>query len=254
MKILKYENNKYEILLQKHLFIKDKSTNTYYHNSISSIDENTLNEFSEYQEKIPFILFLAYIIFNTLMIIINYFYVLHLHKQVTPEFSKDTLIIVIFYFITNIFFHELGHIYSLKFFGKNWDKCGVKLNFYVFPAFYVQLNETYMLSRRDKILVHSFGLFVNYTFINILQIINLLFFQNYNLTLSFMLFSSTLIWNLIPMLNSDGYKLMLACLSLDEFHNFTKNHWLVLLVQGIGIIIAVNTLIHWLFYWENHIF
>lgn len=135
MKILKYENNKYEILLQKHLFIKDKSTNTYYHNSISSIDENTLNEFSEYQEKIPFILFLAYIIFNTLMIIINYFYVLHLHKQVTPEFSKDTLIIVIFYFITNIFFHELGHIYSLKFFGKNWDKCGVKLNFYVFPAF-----------------------------------------------------------------------------------------------------------------------
>lgn len=104
MKILKYENNKYEILLQKHLFIKDKSTNTYYHNSISSIDENTLNEFSEYQEKIPFILFLAYIIFNTLMIIINYFYVLHLHKQVTPEFSKDTLIIVIFYFITNIFF------------------------------------------------------------------------------------------------------------------------------------------------------
>lgn len=254
MKILKYEDENYEILLQKHLFIKDKSTNSYYRNSRASIDENTLKIFNEYKEKVPFMLFFLYIIFNILIIIANYLYVLYLHKQMIPEFTTKTLVILIIYFIVNIIFHELGHIYSLKFFGKDWDKFGIKLNFYVFPAFYVQLNETYMLSRRDKILVHSFRLFINYTFINSLQLINLLFLQDYNLTLSFMLFSSTLIWNLIPMLNSDGYKIMLACLSLDEFSTFTKNHWIVLLVQCISLIIAINTLVHWLFYWSDYLF
>ncbi|RZH99689.1 peptidase, partial [Staphylococcus condimenti] len=69
--------------------------------------------------------------------------------------------------------------------------------------------------------------------------------NNISLTLSYMLFSSTMIWNLVPMLNSDGYKIMLALLSLDEFSNFTKNHWLVLIFQIIGVSIALNTLIHW---------
>ncbi len=91
-----------------------------------------------------------------------------------------------------------------------------------------------MLSRIDKIIVHSFGLFVNFMFINFIQLVNVCFFDNYSLTLAYLFFFSTMVWNLIPILNSDGYKIMLAALSLDEFNNFTKkpldnsnisNHW-----------------------------
>ena len=106
------------------------------------------------------------------------------------------------------------------------------------------MNETYMLSRIDKIIVHSFGLFVNFTLINFVQLVNILVFDSYSLTLAYLLFSSTMVWNLVPVLNSDGYKIILASLSLDEFSNFTKNHWLVLIFQIIGITIALNTLIH----------
>ncbi|MDT3958299.1 peptidase, partial [Staphylococcus kloosii] len=133
------------------------------------------------------------------------------------------------------------------------NKVGFKLNFYVFPAIYVQMNEIYMISRKEKIIVHSFGLFVNFTFINLVQIINEFTVNNVSLTIAFMLFSSTMIWNLIPMLNSDGYKVLLAILYLDEYNNFIKNHWLVLSIQILGVLIALNTLIHWIKYWLKYL-
>lgn len=74
-----------------------------------------------------------------------------------------------------------------------------------------------------------------------------------NLTIAFMLFSSTMTWNLIPMLNSDSYKVLLALLYLDEYSNFIKNHWLVLSIQIIGVLIALNTLIHWVSYWLKYL-
>ncbi|HGH0905468.1 TPA: peptidase, partial [Staphylococcus pseudintermedius] len=70
---------------------------------------------------------------------------------------------------------------------------------------------------------------------------------------AYMFFSSTLLWNLVPILNSDGYKIMMVALSLDEFNNFTKNHWLILIFQTIGVVIALNTIIHWVFYWIKNI-
>lgn len=254
MKPLIYEDQNYEILAQNHIFIKDKKNKTYYHNNIDSIDSNTLNKFKKYPEKINQFHFCLYVLFIIVMIITNNIYVLKLQKIVTPNFNNTILVVLISYFLINIICHELGHIYSLKFFGRKIDKVGFRLNFYVFPSFYVQMNETYLLSQIDKIIVHSFGLFVNFTFINLTQLLNILTINNYSLTLAYILFSSTMIWNLVPMLNSDGYKIMLASLSLDEFSNFTKNHWLVLIFQLIGVSIALNTLIHWIIYWSKYFY
>lgn len=242
MKPLKYENKNYEILIQNHVFIKDKNLKTYYRNNINSIDSNMLDNFVSYPEKINIITFCFYVFFNIIMIISNNIYILYLQKQVIPSFNNTTVFVIVLYFSINILLHELGHIYSLKFFGRKIDRFGFRLNFYVFPSFYVQMNETYMLSRIDKIIVHSFGLFVNFTLINFVQLVNILVFDSYSLTLAYLLFSSTMVWNLVPVLNSDGYKIILASLSLDEFSNFTKNHWLVLIFQIIGITIALNTL------------
>lgn len=253
MKILKFENAKYEILVEKYIFIKDKESNQYYRNDFNSIDRKILNGFSIYNEKIGLNTFKKYIYFTIFMIIVNYIYVLNLQKIIKPDFDKHSISIITLYFAINITLHEIGHIKSLNYFGKKINKIGFKLNFYVFPAIYVQMNEIYMISRKEKIIVHSFGLFVNFTFINLVQIINEFTVNNVSLTIAFMLFSSTMIWNLIPMLNSDGYKVLLAILYLDEYNNFIKNHWLVLSLQILGVLIALNTLIHWITYWLKYL-
>ncbi|MCS4485591.1 peptidase [Staphylococcus americanisciuri] len=252
MKPLKYENDDYEILVQNHVFIKDKKAKNYYRNDISSLNKSMRECLIEYHEKISDRTFIIYIAFMLVMIIANYIHLLYLQRVLIPDANNISIVIIVVYFVFNIILHEIGHIYSLKYFGRSYDKLGVKLNFYVFPAFYVQMNETYMLSKNDKIIVHSFGLFINFTLINVFQLLNMLFINNYTLSLSYLLFSSTMIWNIVPILNSDGYKIMLAFLSLDEFSNITKNHWIVILFQIIGLSIAINTLIHWIIFWGKY--
>lgn len=253
MKPLKYEDKEYEILIQNHVFIKDKKTNSYYRNNMNSIDEKMLKKFNSYPEKVNFFLFFTYMLFSVIVIITNILYTLYLQKNIIIIFENEVTVVLILYFLVSVFLHELGHIYSLKFFGRKIDKFGFRLNFYVFPSFYVQMNETYMLSKIDKIIVHSFGLFINIISINLLQLMNILIIDSYALTVAYMFFSSTLLWNLVPILNSDGYKIMMVALSLDEFNNFTKNHWLILIFQTIGVVIALNTIIHWVFYWIKNI-
>ncbi|MCI2928410.1 peptidase [Staphylococcus hominis] len=254
MKPLKYENEKYEILIENHVFIKDKIKNNYYRNKLSAIDSEELKHFTSYPEKISNFLFWIYILLTITMIIVNNIYTLYLQKNIKPLFDINIIIILVLYFLFNIFMHELGHIYSLKFFGRQFNKVGFKLNFYVFPSFYVQMNEIYMLSKKDKIIVHSFGLFINFLFINSIQLFNVVTIDNYGLTLAYLFFSSTMIWNLIPILNSDGYKIMLTALSLDEFEKIMRNHWLVIIFQFVGVVIALNTLIHWLIHWSKYFY
>lgn len=253
MKPLKYEDKEYEILIQNHVFIKDKKTNSYYRNNMNSIDEKMLKKFNSYPEKVNCFLFFTYMLLSVIVIITNILYTLYLQKNIIIIFENEVTVVLILYFLVSVFLHELGHIYSLKFFGRKIDKFGFRLNFYVFPSFYVQMNETYMLSKIDKIIVHSFGLFINIISINLLQLMNILIIDSYALTVAYMFFSSTLLWNLVPILNSDGYKIMMVALSLDEFNNFTKNHWLILIFQTIGVVIALNTIIHWVFYWIKNI-
>lgn len=249
MKILKYEDEEYEVLVQNNVFIKDKNSGEYYKNNLDSLTDEQLLHFKVYKEKVSPNFFYLFLFFTATMFLLNYIHLIKLQNELTTVvFGWKMWIIIAIYFIMNIVLHEMGHIYSLKFFGKNFDKVGFKLNFYVFPAFYVQLNETYMLSRNEKIIVHLFGLFINYFIINILEIINLFTISSESLTMAFMLFSSTLLWNLVPILNSDGYKILLAFLSLDEYSRFKTNHWLVLTIQIIGVGLAVNSVVHWILY------
>ncbi len=249
MKIFKYEDEKYEVIVQKNVFIKDKVSGDFYKNGLNSLTDEQLSCFKIYKERVSSKFFYLFLSFTAFMFILNYIHLIKLQNELSSVFYGWKMwIIIVIYFILNIVLHELGHIYSLKFFGKNFDKFGLKLNFYVFPAFYVQLNETYMLSRNEKIIVHLFGLFINYFVINTLEIINQFTISSESLTMAFMLFSSTLLWNLVPILNSDGYKILLAFLSIDEYSRFKTNHWLVLTIQIIGISLAVNSVVHWILY------
>lgn len=249
MKILKYEDENYEVLVQKDVFIKDKISGDYYKNNLDSLTDEQLSSFKIYKERVSSKFFYLFLCFTVVMFILNYIYLMKLQKEIPPLiYGWKSWVIVVIYFIVNVVLHEMGHILSLKFFGKNFNKVGFKLNYYVFLSFYVQMNDTYMLSRNEKIIVHLFGLSTNFLVINTLEIINQLTISSEPLTKAFMFFSATLFWNLVPILNSDGYKILLAFLGLDEYCQVKTNHWLVLTIQIIGIGIALNTIIHWILY------
>lgn len=61
------------------------------------------------------------------------------------------------YLFLFIIFHELGHLYMLHIMGRKPNKIGFKFN-YIFPAFYVQINEILMLDKIQKLYIHSGGL------------------------------------------------------------------------------------------------
>ncbi|EGO9014034.1 hypothetical protein D2A61_13390, partial [Enterococcus faecalis] len=72
--------------------------------------------------------------------------------------------------------------------GKKHQKIGFKMNYYIFPAIYVEMNEIYLISKNEKIIVHLAGLITNYLTINFIQVINLLFLKNKILDSSFIFF------------------------------------------------------------------
>jgi putative peptide zinc metalloprotease protein len=252
MRLSKFEDNEYEIFIQNNVFIKDKVTGEYYKRSIDSLTDEQLSYFQIYKEKVSPRIFFFFLCFTASMFVLNYTYLTRLQSELSPIIHGWNMwVIIVIYFLVNIVLHEMGHILSLKFFGKNFNKIGFKLNFYVFPAFYVQMNDTYMLSRNEKIVVHLFGLFINYFVINTIEIVNISIIDSESLSKAFMFFSATLLWNFVPILNSDGYKILLAFLGLDEYKYFKTNHWIVRIIQIIGISIALNTVVHWILYFIN---
>ena len=101
------------------------------------------------------------------------------------------------------------------------------------------------VSKNEKIIVHLAGLITNYLTINFIQVINLLFLKNKILDSSFIFFSYALLWNLVPVLNSDGYKVLITLFSVDELENKRKNHLIVKLIQAISLLLVIETVISW---------
>ena len=160
-KCYKYTDEKYEDFVENSVFIKDKEKNVYLKSELKN-----------------FLLFINVILLN--------------HSDTKIQSISANLhlayIFLFFYLSLNIFIHELGHIKSLNYIGKKHQKIGFKMNYYIFPAIYVEMNEIYLISKNEKIIVHLAGLITNYLTINFIQVINLLFLKNKILDSSFIFF------------------------------------------------------------------
>ncbi len=122
--------------------------------------------------------------------------------------------------------HECGHLLALRATGRRADKVGFKLNFGVFPAFYVRMNDTHLLLRTDKLVVHTAGLAVN-SVLNLVVIAALLAGHVAPMALAVALFTPGLVANSLPLLRSDGHKTLLALLGVNERRRFRDNPPLV---------------------------
>lgn len=91
----------------------------------------------------------------------------YLQKHVAPITLSliDWSVILVYTFI-NVSIHELSHIF----------------------IFYVQLNDAYLLSKNEKLFVHSIALFVKIIRISLIKFINYMYIQNESLTRAYIFY------------------------------------------------------------------
>ncbi|WP_213280701.1 hypothetical protein [Cellulomonas hominis] len=126
------------------------------------------------------------------------------------------------YIAVQTLLHEGGHLLALRMMGRRPDRVGFKLNFVVFPAFYVRMNDVHLLVRRDKVVVHTAGLMVN-GLVNLVAITTWSFTRVPALGFAVLLFTPGLVANSLPLLRSDGHKTLLAALGVNERRRMRDN-------------------------------
>ncbi|TDM28785.1 peptidase [Macrococcoides caseolyticum] len=250
MRILKYEDNDFEIICQKKLYIKDKHKLEYFQLESKKIDTLDATLFYPYKEKLSknFIYFFLTLIM--VLFIYNYINVSLLQKEIGPlPDTYKTVFVMASYFIINLILHELSHILSLKLCGKKFNKVGIKLNYYIFPSFYVQMNEIYMLSKNEKIFVHISGILTNLIFMTFIQYVNIRWINDEALTRGYMYFMLDMVWNIAPFLNSDGYKTLITLLDMDEFTDRKENSKFIKIIQLLSILMVLHTVFNWILFY-----
>ena len=92
----------------------------------------------------------------------------------------------------NIFIHELGHVLFLKLFYKSGKiKIGFKI-YFIYPAFYVDTSDSYLLPKYKRIAVYLAGNFMNCIYV----LICFIFFPSLN-KYNYAIISTILILSLI---------------------------------------------------------
>ncbi|WP_235606436.1 hypothetical protein [Macrococcoides caseolyticum] len=173
-----------------------------------------------------------------------------LQKEIGPlPDTYKTVFVMASYFIINLILHELSHILSLKLFGKKFNKVGIKLNYYIFPSFYVQMNEIYMLSKNEKIFIHISGILTNLIFMTFIQYVNIRWINDEALTRGYMYFMLDMVWNIAPFLNSDGYKTLITLLDMDEFTDRKENSKFIKIIQLLSILMVLHTVFNWILFY-----
>ncbi|MGP1530352.1 MAG: hypothetical protein ACTTI3_08495 [Treponema sp.] len=116
--------------------------------------------------------------------------------------------------IGNICLHEFGHILFLKFFSKNSKfKIGFKFIF-IYPAFYVDTSDSYLLPPYKRAAVYLAG-----NFMNCLYLLVCGYFFPYITKYNYLVVSAVLI-NFLPIVKSDGYYVYMA---LFNKHGYSKS-------------------------------
>lgn len=168
-------------------------------------DEEQLTFREEIKENPIYAIIMVGIISSTILI-----YFCH-EKYVIIDSNFIIANIILF---LNIFIHELGHILFLKLFYKSGKiKIGFKI-YFIYPAFYVDTSDSYLLPKYKRIAVYLAGNFMNCIYV----LVCFVFFPSLN-KYNYAIISTILI-NFLPIIKSDGYY---AITSLFNKYNAAKS-------------------------------
>ena len=139
----------------------------------------------------------------------------------------------------SVILYEGAHVVALRICGRKADKIGVKMNYLIFPAFYVRMNQILLLPASDKVLVHIAGIWVNLAINLLLFALNALWVHSSDLGHSLAFAVVTLSVNALPVLNSDGYRCLLAWTDVNEHIDNRRNPRWVFGLRILSWIIVV---------------
>lgn len=180
--------------------------------------------------------FVLYMLMLSIHVAFNVYIFLYPKSQIRFD-VKSLLFCMAIYFPIFVVGHELGHLVTLKILGKNADKIGIKLN-YIFPSIYIRMNDVYLLDKIEKIYTHSAGIFVSLILNNTLFCIAL--YNNIEfLQVTTLFLSGDIIWNMVPILNSDGYKVLLSLMGKNEMKDKSKNSMIVKIGRIFNLFVVI---------------
>lgn len=228
----RYKNESIEVLKEGNaLVIKDLSTKRIVQAPLSAGKDLTFTEVSSFVSKPVFAVYLPLSI-----AIVSLSTGLGIWGSYQVNFTQlgwHNFAALIAYASCQIAIHEVGHYTALKMMGRSPDKVGFKLNYGVFPAFYVRMNDSHLLVRTDRYVVHSIGIVINGIITIIAFAILWIIPLGSNWLFVFAWYAIAMAYNCIPILNSDGFKSLLVLVNQREAKSFQDNS---LLVQAIIII------------------
>lgn len=237
-KILKmYNSDEFEIFCEgEDAVIKDKINQKYYETKTEEIkkiqDIALQNRISLISPK-NFILYITLFLFLSVTNLYILFFSIDYKQTSLTSFTISLLV----YFPIFIIIHELGHAFFLKLFKRSLDSFGFKFN-YIFPSFYVRMNDTNLLAQNEKIVVHSGGLLFSLILNTFIFISGLVFHSQILIYIGkYMAFDILL--NSVPILNSDGYKILITLFNVRVKKKKTSNSKIVNYINIINIIIVL---------------
>lgn len=161
------------------------------------------------------------------------------------SFLSGSFMFSLLWLVLNIYLHEMAHIKTLNMLGGYTKGMKFRFTMCIFPTFFVDTSDSYLLAKIDRVLVYMAGLFFNALLSLILYFIIITFNLPF-LYLGFELVVIPIIFNLIPLLNTDGYNVLLAMINVYPFEKSRKNPIMVTLLRYItyiGKIILVLSII-----------
>lgn len=148
-------------------------------------------------------IFFSTFIFTLFNIIIILYIMKNNFLSYTNLIFKSEFLYLIPLLLLDAFFHELGHMSALKKYKHRHGNIG--FGFYLFtPTLFADVNNSWRLNTKEKIIVNLGGIYFNLIFINALFIV-FYFTKNSNLLMLIFFLNFRVLFNLNPFLKTDGY-------------------------------------------------
>lgn len=220
-----YNDNTYEVAITgKNAVIHDKILNKYYGARSDDVPKEVVRLAEDRASVVSGRMSLFCTVFMVVLFIANMMFSVRSSTVVTPHF----FLWFVPYMIVSVALHEGAHVVALCICGRQADKIGIKINYLIFPAFYVRMNQVLLLPVPDKVLVHIAGISTNLTINLILFVLNSTWVHSSDLGHSLAFAVVALSVNALPVLNSDGYRCLLAWTDVNEHIDNRRNpRWVV---------------------------
>lgn len=109
---------------------------------------------------------------------------------------------------------------------------------YIFPTIFVRMNDVYLLTKEEKIMVHIAGISTN-VIMNSMVMIFAYIIQNDFLFAITQFYVIGIMMNIAPVLNSDGYKILLTFNSSNEKKEKVHNSPWIKIVGYTNILLCI---------------